>query len=143
MGLIRGEWHFTDTTPPSLEEIAEALAARTGLEVHWDRDNDPFWLEVPLLRERLLEPERHPDRILIHSFIPAHPYVWIQLHKVMAGFGATALNDPYYWAPDPATVNLDLPWAELNKWQRFALRGRSIAGWRPFDFLLRTGGGRR
>jgi hypothetical protein len=143
VGLIRGEWLFTTSTPPGLKEIAEAFAARTGLEVRCDDDTDPGWLDIPLLNESLFDLEYHPpDRVVLHSFIPAHPYLWTQLDKVMIGLGATASSDPCAWTPDALSDSLDRPWATLTRKQRFALRRRAIGGWRPFDFLLRNGGGK-
>ena len=115
MGLIRGEWIFTTSTPPGLKEIAEALVARTGLEVRCDSDADPCWLDIPLLKQRLFDLDHFPDRVVVHSFIPAHPYLWAQLGKVMIGFGATASSDPCAREPDSQSAGLDQPWAKLTK----------------------------
>lgn len=142
MGLIGDEWFFPTSAPPGFKEIAEALAARTGLEVLCEDDPDPCWLDVPLLKERLLRMDPHPDRVVVHGFFPPNPYLWTQLDKVMTGLGATASRYPGNWTPDADIVDLDRPWAELSRGQRFALRRGQIYGWRPFDFLLRNGGGK-
>lgn len=135
MGAIRGEWLFPDSAAPSMEEVAQALQKRTGLEVLCCNDADGVLFELPLLRESLFDWEHHADRIVLHSFIPAHPYLWPQLDKVMRSFGARTTKDPIAWKPDQPNPNLDKAWSELSTRQRMVLRLRPIGAWRPLDWL--------
>lgn len=136
MGLVRGEWLFHAAPAPGIGEIAAALEERIGLAVSWgDRAEEDF-LEVPLLRQRLFEWEVHADRIIVHGFIPAHPYLWTQFDNVMTGLGATRSNDPIAWQPDASSSFLSGSWSSLTTVQRLVLRVPAVVGWRPFDKLI-------
>ena len=137
MGVIFGEWLFPEGNAPTPDAVADALAVRTGLAVDRSRDADGS-LEVvdfPIIKESLFDWQIDSDRVQVRSFIPAHPYLWGQLHAVMGSFGGQASDNPVAWRPDSPALALDRPWPELTRKQRFILRLPSILAWRPLDFL--------
>lgn len=137
MGVIVGEWVFPDRSAPGLDEIADALRARTGLTVDCTHNSDGQldYLDMPLIKESLFEWQRQEDRIQVHSFVPAHPYLWLQLDAVMHGFGGRISDSTIAWRPETPTPALDRPWSELTRRQRFILRLPSVFAARPLDFL--------
>lgn len=118
-----------------MEDVAEAFRMRTGLKVLCRTDADADLFELPLLKESLFGWEHYADRIVLHSFVPAHPYLWTQLDKVMRSFGASTTTDPTAWKADPPSPGLDKAWSELSATQRLILRLRPIGPWRPLDWL--------
>lgn len=142
MGVIFGEWRFPQGDAPSPNAIADALSARTGLAVDRSRDADGNLeaVDLPLFKESLFDWQVEADRIQVHSFIPAHPYLWAQLNNVMADFGGEISDAPHAWRPGSASDVLNRHWSELSKRQRFILRLPTIGSWRPLDFLAERDG---
>lgn len=135
MGVIRGEWLFAKSTPPSIDAIVTRLQKQTGLLIECNRHT--LSVAIPLLKESLFDWEYHPDRLVVHGFIPAHPYLWTQLNNVIINLGATASSDPIAWKPLPDSALLSRPWSSLSPTQRFIFRLPALGPWRPFDFLTR------
>lgn len=141
MGSIRGEWVFSDGMAPSLESVIEAMSAQMGLEVTATRDDDGNLVraDVPVINEILFAWDRQPDRILVFSLLPGHPYLWAQLNAVMEGAGGRLSDRVSAWRRELDTSALERPWAKLSGRQRFILRLPTIGPWRPLDFLAQRG----
>lgn len=142
MGVILGEWVFPDRGAPALEAVIDGLKARTGLEIDCVHGDDGVLArtEIPLIKERLFGWDPQPDRISVHSFIPAHPYLWAQLNTVMTDLGGRIGDSPAAWRPDTSSPAFTRPWAELSGRQRLVLRLPTIGAWRPLDFLAEHDG---
>ena len=142
MGSIRGEWVFPDGAVPTLDDIVEALGVRMGLAVKATHDDDGTLVraDVPVINEFLFGWDRKPDRILVHSLLPGHPYVWAQLNAVMEDSGGRISDTVSAWRPELDTSALERPWSELSGRQRLVLRLPTIGAWRPLDFLAQRGG---
>ena len=137
MGSIRGEWVFPDGATPSLETVIEALGSRMGLAVTSIHDDEGTLLraDVPVINEMLFAWERQPERILVFSLLPGHPYLWAQLNAVMVDSGGKLSDTVSAWRPELDTGALERPWSKLSGRQRFILQLPTIGSWRPLDFL--------
>lgn len=137
MGAVRGEWDFPHGRAPSPDSVIDALSARTGLEVTGTHDDDGNLIraDVPVINEILFAWDRQPDRILVFSLLPGHPYLWAQLSAVMEDAGGRLSDRVSAWRAELDTSALGRPWAELSGRQRFILRLPTIGAWRPLDFL--------
>ena len=136
MGLIVGVWVFPSAPVPGIGTIAAALARATGLEVRQEGAGDEAALLLPTLGERLFDWRNDGAEVAVHSFIPAHPYLWEALDAVMTSLGGRVGEEVHLWRPDPAHVGLRRPWAELTAAQRAILRIPTAGAWRPLDRLL-------
>ena len=142
MGVIHGEWVFDASGAPSPESVVDALRGRSGLAISctYGDDGSMGRVDMPQIRESLFGWTHDSDRLSVRSFIPAHPYLWTQLHAVMAELGGRVSETPYAWRPDADDGKLDRPWLELSRRQRFVLGMPTIGAWRPFDFLAQRQG---
>ena len=137
MALVIGEWDFPAGAAPSLPVIANVLRRNTGLEVAEKGPARDTVLTVTKLGESLFDWRIDPDRITVHGFAPAHPFLWQHLHAALGGFGGVPSGRPEIWRPDPAQRLLRQPWKALPRRERLILRLPSIAAARPLDRLLR------
>ncbi len=129
MALITGDWRFpTGTAPPSLPEAAERLGRAMGLAVLVEGSGREAGLHIPMLRERLFDWRAEPGRLRLHSFAPAHPFLWVHLDAVLAEAGAAPRG--------PANARLRRPWSALSGRERLILRLPSLLLARPFDRFL-------
>lgn len=136
MALVIGEWRFQSGAVPDLPAIADALRRAMRLEVTEEGAGREAALFVPKLGERLFDWQLEPDRIAVHSFAPAHPYLWEHLDAVLGAAGGRIGEAAQFWRPDPARATLRRPWPELTLRERFLLRLPTIAASRPHDRLL-------
>ena len=138
MGVIYGEWRFPVDEAPSLDTLIETLRRRSGLRVNCTYDDDGTLLQadLPLIRESLILLYREPSQITLHSFIPAHPYLWAQVHAAMTELGGQIDEKAQAWRPRTDNPVLERHWSELTWQQRFLLRIPTVGAWRPFDSLL-------
>ena len=137
MGVIHGEWVFPNGEVPSPDAVADALADRTGLVIERMRDDDGSLarVDLPMIKESLFGWDRRSDRLSLHSFIPAHPYLWSQLNSVMTALGGRISDAPHAWRPESRGDGFNRRWSELSKRQQFILRLPTIGAWRPLDFM--------
>ncbi len=137
MGVIYGEWVFPNGDAPSPDAVVDALGEQTGLVIERRREDDGSLAraDLPMIKESLFGWDRQSDRISVHSFIPAHPYLWAQLNTVMTDLGGRISDAPHAWRPESPGDSLNRRWSELSKRQRFILRLPTIGAWRPLDFL--------
>jgi hypothetical protein len=139
MGLVYGEWAFRAGAVPSADAVAGALAKATGLEVRLEADDPPggqIAMHVPHLGQRLIKWRFDNERLAVHGFVPAHPYLWENLDAVLAGFGGRPGPAEHGWRPEARMAGLRRPWAELGPAERMLLRLPGIGPWRPLDGLV-------
>jgi hypothetical protein len=164
MGVIVGTWHFDkargDLPDGALSAIAamgRRLQTATGLRVELQPGGRT--LRIPTLREELFswgfydrgvsvedltaqELEELFDwaagdhAATVHSFIPAHPYLWENLDAVMTAAGGRRANLAVGWQPNPAHARLRTRWDNLSPRDRFLLAMPSLWAARPLDRLL-------
>ena len=136
MGVIAGSWSFGDARTfgrgaPDLPTIGRDLEAATGLEVEVSHK-----LRIPRLREQLFDWAFDGATVHVHSFIPAHPYVWENLDRVMQAAGGDRQMDGHLWQPTPGHARLRRPFRGLSATDRAILGLPTILGLRPLDGLL-------
>ncbi len=136
VGVTVGEWVFSGHDAPDLAAIGDALRRNTGLVVEEDHRWAPPALTVPALRETLFDWEIAPDRITVHSFIPAHPFLWEHLDMALAAFGGMPSGDAIAFRPDPSRAWLRRRWDALSRRNRRILGLPSVLAARPFDRFL-------
>jgi hypothetical protein len=92
MGLVVGRWQFENRDGvPSTEALATALAAATKLQVtHQLEDTQHERIDIPLLGESLFDIERAEGEMTLYSYVPAHPYLWENLDRVLVELGGAA-----------------------------------------------------
>jgi hypothetical protein len=125
MGLATARWSFASAAPGA-GDVARKLGERTGLEVRVKGDQS---LEVPLIRESLFDLAWQGNTLLVHGFIPAHPYLWLQLHETLGEMGGRLVAETG-WQPSPRYARLNRPWRELRRRERLFLRLPPIGVWR-------------
>jgi hypothetical protein len=139
MGLIYGEWIFAAGTVPAPAAVASALAEATGLEVRLlpsdAAPDEAISVELPQLGEKLVKWRREGDRLAVHGFVPAHPYLWENLDTVMVGLGGACGPAEHGWRPQPDHAGLRRPWAGLTPAQRVLMQLPTLGAWRPLDSL--------
>ena len=138
MGIIYGEWCFPTDETPALDAVIDALRRRSGLAVNCTYDDDGTLLcaDLPLIRESLILWNRESGRITLHSFIPAHPFLWVQVNAAMTELGGHIGEQAHAWRPETDNPVLERHWSELTWRQRFLLRIPTVGAWRPLDSLL-------
>lgn len=136
MGVVHGEWVFPHEAPAP-DAVVEGLRLRTGLAITCtsDADGQLEHADIPVIRESLFDWEHGDGRVAVHSFGPAHPYLWAQLDAVMTDLGGQIGPSGNAWRPDSGNAALAQPWSALSKRQRFVLGLPTIGSWRPLDFL--------
>lgn len=138
MGLVVGKWQFENREQvPSAEALANALAEATKLHVthqleHGARER----IEIPLLRESLFDIERAEGEMTFYSHIPAHPYLWENLDRVLVALGGQRRLDATCWRPDDRFRQVRRPWDELSARQRWLLRLPTFGASRFLDRLV-------
>jgi hypothetical protein len=136
MGLVGGKWSFArGLGPPSTATIAAALARATGLRVTCRDANKPCdeRIDVATIDESLFDIERDADSLLLHSFIPAHPYLWENVDRVLEELGGRVELRDVYWRPQERFTHLRRPWPELSRRQQLLLQLPTIGAWRWLD----------
>ncbi len=89
--------------------MAEALRAATGLKV--DLENGR--LRFPELGLEFWGYLIEDNGCELLSPIPAHPYTWENLDRVMTTLGGERDGDPIMWRPSPEDAALRVRWDEL------------------------------
>ena len=140
MGARTWRWQFREGGVPSAETVVEALRRRSGLVVDCTEDDDgtPVRMDFPEIKELLIFLDPEDDGLSLLGPIATHPYLWVQMNKVMAGLGGEASGSG--WQSKVASPVLERHWSELTRWQRFLLRLPTIGASRPLDFLLEREG---
>lgn len=85
-----------------LEAVAEALREATGLEV----DHENGRLRFPELGLEFWGYLVEGESCEVLSPIPAHPYPWENLDRVMTALGGERDDDPIMWRPSPMDAAL-------------------------------------
>jgi len=141
VGVIVGTWHFGEAPgdlpgdeSSAIATIARRLEAATGLRV--ENQQEYRALRIPPLRDELFGWAFIDHTVTVHSFIPAHPYLWENLDAVMTAAGGRRDTEAHLWQPNPAHARLRTRWDTLSPHDRFLLRMPSLLGGRPFDRLL-------
>ena len=138
MGVVRGRWAFGGhLAPPSSVTIARELARATGLAVvnrdaAEERDER---IEVGTIDESLFDLERDnaAASLALSSFIPAHPFLWENLDRVLSDLGGRVEAGAGLWYPSPEFERLRRPWSALTRRQRLLLRIPTIGASRWWD----------
>jgi hypothetical protein len=141
VGVVRGRWAFAGrAAPPSSATIATELATATGLAVvnHDAREERDERIDVATINEALFDMERDTAAatLTLSSFIPAHPYLWENLDRVLTGLGGCIDSGGSLWRPSPRLRDLRRPWDSLTPRQRFLLRVPTIGGSRWLDRFI-------
>jgi hypothetical protein len=127
---VRGKWAFPEgSAPPSAATVATALAKVTGLRVSIDDAR----IHVAIIEESLFDIECEVNSLELSSFIPAHPYLWENLDRVLSELGGQIQPDEIYWRPQPQLHHLRRSWHDLTRRQRFLLRLPTLGAWRGLD----------
>lgn len=134
MGLTVGIWRFPDRDPPGIGEVRQALEAATGLPVELSPDGRV--LDLPSLRQVLLGWEYEADALTLHGYIPAHPYLWENLDRVMTTLGGICSADPISWRPRAGDAFLRRRWDALSRRDHWLLRRGPLLASRPWDRFL-------
>lgn len=143
MGVVVGEWHFTDGGPPSFEVVAATLHQATGREVRLTHNG--LRLELLPLHVGVFEPHTEDHLFSVRGFAPPHPYLWENLDRVLNGFGGICqTDDPICWLRNPANAALRTRWENLSARDRYLLSLPPFgAATRRFDrFLSHRRGGK-
>jgi len=136
MGLVVGRWQFENREQvPSTEALATALAAATRLHVTFQLEHDARHdrIEIPLLGESLFDIESAEGEMTFYSHIPAHPYLWENLDRVLVALGGQRRSDATCWRPDDRFRQVRRPWDELSAPQRWLLRFPTVGASRLLD----------
>lgn len=136
MGLVVGKWRFESSDRiPSTEALATALANATRLQVtHQVDDGEQHTrIDIPILGEALFDIERAGAEVTFYSHIPAHPYLWENLDRVLVALGGQRLSDETCWHPDERFRHVRKPWDELGAAQKWLLRFPTIGASRLLD----------
>ena len=136
MGLVIGKWQFADRDAvPSTEALATALAEATKLHVTHQLDDGAGHerIEIPLLGESLFDIERAEGEMTFYSHIPAHPYLWENLDRVLVALGAQRRPDATRWRPDARFRQVRRASDELSAPQRWLLRLPTVGASRLLD----------
>ncbi len=136
MAVVVGIWVFDGGCVPALADVAEGLREMTALEVVVEGGVEDPVLSLPSLAETLFDWKVDAARIEVHSFVPAHPYLWESLDALFGALGGRLSSSPNIWQPNPAHASLRRPWPRLSLRQRWILRTRTIGASRPLDALL-------
>lgn len=143
MGIIVGSWFHVGTVRPPhgddqsrLNTIARHLRAATGLQIE---ETPAGALRFPMLHEELFDWVFGEDAVTVHSFLPAHPYLWENLDAVMTAMGGVRDTETPLWRPNPAHEWLRTRWQALSRRDRRVLSIPSVLAARPFDRLLSSG----
>jgi hypothetical protein len=137
MGVIISRWHRFEPES-AIKRIPDRFQQRTGLRLKLlsmppgplqDAKDGTWSLSVPSLRlanfTTLLVPA--PERDIPREWnveaewpIPAHPYVWHQLHAVLEDLGFQAVRiSPTLPLPDQIVPSRwDMKWSEVSTTQR-------------------------
>lgn len=116
MRLTVGMWCFPDRDPPGIGEVRQALEAATGLPAEPSADGKV--LDLPSLREALRGWEYEANALTLHGSIPAHPYLWESLDRVMTALGGLCGADPISWRPRAEGAVLRRRWDALSRRDR-------------------------
>ena len=136
MGLVIGKWQFENRgRVPSTEALASALADATKLQVAHQLEGGTRHerIDVPILGASLFDIERAEGELTFHSYIPAHPYLWENLDRVLVALGGQRRSDETCWRPDDRFRHLRMPWDELSAKQKWLLRLPAIGASRLLD----------
>lgn len=136
MGLVLGKWRFADASQlPATQAIANGLTHATGLRVSCSdsgTESDER-IDIPFLRESLFDIERIDSAITLCGYIPAHPYLWENLDRVLSELGGKIELAETHWRPNSKYHHLRRPWQALTPRQRFLLRLPTLGASRLFD----------
>lgn len=133
MGVVCGKWNFADGEPPGAEVVAEALRAATGLAVNVDEGR----LRFPELGLEFWGYMVEGGSCEVLSPIPAHPYTWENLDRVMTALGGVRDDDPIMWRPSSQDAALRVRWDELpSRDQRLLKLPPILPSRRLFDRFL-------
>ena len=136
MGLVIGTWLFqTPADLPSSRRVASGLASATGLSFNCtDSEHEADErIVVDRLGEALFDIERQDSILTLCSGMPAHPYLWENLDRVLTQLGGHVAIEANRWRPDPRHYHLRRAWHELTTRQRILLRLPTIGVWRVLD----------
>lgn len=136
MGLVVGKWQFESRAQvPSTEAIATALAEATKLQVTHQLEDGAHHerIEIPILGESLFDIERAEGEMTFYSHVPAHPYLWENLDRVLVALGGERRSDATCWRPDDRFRQVRRPWDELSAAQKWLLRFPTIGASRLLD----------
>jgi hypothetical protein len=139
VAVVRGRWVFAgNSTPPLSATIATELSRITGLRVvNRDSANQrDEWIDVGTIDESLFDLERDAATLALSSFVPAHPYLWENLDRVLSGLGGCVQSGAGLWQPTPTFERLRGPWDTLTSRQRVLLRFPTIGAARWLDRFL-------
>ena len=90
-------------------------------------------IEIPILGESLFDIERAGREVTFYGHVPAHPYLWENLDRVLVTLGGQRLSDETCWRPDDRFRHVRKPWDELSAPQKWLLRFRTIGASRLLD----------
>lgn len=136
MGLVVGKWQFENRDGvPSTEALAAALAAATKLQVTHNLEGGARHerIDIPLLGESLFDIERAEGDMTLYGYVPAHPYLWENLDRVLVALGGQRRSDATCWRPDDRFRHVRRSWDELSGSQRWLLRLPTIGPSRLLD----------
>lgn len=88
--------------------------------------------DVIVLRQR----EDEADALTLHGYIPAHPYLWENLDRVMTALDGLCGAEPISWQPRAEDAILRRRWNALSRRDRWLLRRASLLASRPWDRFL-------
>jgi hypothetical protein len=86
-----------------------------------------------MLGESLFDIEWVGGEVTFYSAVPAHPYLWENLDRVLVALGGRQMSDETYWRPDARFRRLRKPWDELSGLQKWLLRFPTIGVSRLLD----------
>ena len=136
MGLVVGDWVFPTGEAPDLPTIVAGLQASTGLVVVAEGTGASTMVSIPKVGERLFDWRIEHDRVAVHGFGPAHPYVWENLDAVLRAMGGHVSDTLTAWRPNPSLAELRRPWLSLTRRQRTLLKIPTMGALRPLDRFL-------
>ncbi|HKU42823.1 MAG TPA: hypothetical protein VJR89_31910 [Polyangiales bacterium] len=117
MGVVCGKWSFArGSAPPATPAIAAALARATGLQVssRGASETADERIHVAELAESLFDIEREANSLQLSSFIPAHPYLWENLDRVLTDLGGRVEVSERFWQPHERLQHLRRSWQRLS-----------------------------
>ena len=136
MGVVGAKWSFAgNSAPPAIATLAGELAKVTGLNVTWRDASEQFTarIDVATIDQSLLLIDREADSLMLHGFVPAHPYLWENVDRVLTQLGGVREVGEIFWQPEERFHHLRRAWAELSRRQQFLLSLPTVGAWRWLD----------